>query len=61
MGCIRQEFDDFYGTCCIEYCKTCEQARNDLETCPGCGFLFCSRHLDKDEHNCRSKHRAASA
>ena len=53
MSDIRQDWDDYYGTCCIEYCHICHNAYNDLWECPDCRFLFCLTHK---YHDCISKH-----
>ncbi len=53
MSDIRQDWDDFYGTCCIEYCHICIRALNNLVECPACRFLFCDEHLKS--HDCIAK------
>ncbi len=47
MSDIRQEWDDFYGTCCVEYCHICHNG-GQLDPCPHCNFLFCTMHKSHD-------------
>jgi len=52
MSDIRQNWDDYYGTCCIEYCHICHGG-GELTECPDCRFLFCCIH--KPYHDCIAK------
>jgi hypothetical protein len=54
MGDIRQDFDEYYGTCCIEYCHACQNCRPGLEPCERCNFLFCPEHR---RHDCARKEK----